>query len=242
MSLRDTKKLVVVGGLLSVSVFSSLTSCSSVLSAVPAEKLQEPVRSMVLDAKAKRAQLLKEYSVGSAQMLLAQAIVVEALGYEDEALELKEAAEVIKQSSSTGLEGAYDKGMKISAKCSKLLTKSDNQGSLSQSVYNKHFSLRSTARSKQFNLLITKAIPEIVVLTKAAEGASTMEKAAIVAQADLYLAVIKDFKKIDQIEEAVDAKAKEWGLAVKTRENYTAKIAAAVEKSVPKPKLSIPGF
>jgi len=240
MSKLGTKKLVVVGGLLWVSVFTSLTSCSTVLSKIPAEKLNEPIRSMVLDAREERAKLLKEYSVGSAQMLDAQAILLKALGFEKEALEAKSGSQRITQSSSTGLDDEVAKGSKLIAKFNKLISKENNEAAFGQAAYNKHVSLRSTARDRQFNLLITKAIPEIVVLTKALEGASVMEKAAIAAQADLYITVINDFKKIDKLEEVVDAKAKDFGLAVKKRKVY--KIDAALKKAAPKSGFSIPGF
>ncbi|MCH1509093.1 MAG: hypothetical protein L7T84_07820, partial [Akkermansiaceae bacterium] len=96
---------------------------------------------------------------------------------------------------------------------------------------NRHVRLRSTARDKQFNLLITRAIPEIVRLTKAAEKASTIEKAAIIVQADRYITVITDFKKIDDVEATVDKVAKGYGLAVKKRKEY--KIDAALKKAMP---------
>ena len=232
MSLFGTKKLVVVGGLLSASVLSSLTSCSTVLSKVPAEKLNEPIRSMVLDAREERAKVLKQYSVGSAQMLDAQAILLTALGYEEQALKNKKQAQEIEQAPSSESDAQIKKGKKIGAEHAKLISKSKAWGNVGQTTYNKHVRLRSTARDKQFNLLINRAIPEIAVLTKALEGASMMEKAAIAAQADLYIAVITDFKKIDKAEEDVDAKAKEFGLAVEKRKDY--KIDAALKKAVPK--------
>ena len=231
MSKLGTKKLVVVGGLLWVSVVTSLTSCSTVLSKIPAEKLAEPARSMVLDARKERAELLKQYSVGSAQMLLALAEVHQALGYEDEALALIGQAAVLRQSSSSEREAHYKQSNKLIAKAAKRLSASDHKGTLSQDAYNRHVRLRSTARDKQFNLLITRAIPEIVSLTKAAKKASTIEKAAIIAQADRYITVITDFKKIDDVEVTVDELAKGYGLAVKKRKEY--KIDAALKKAMP---------
>jgi hypothetical protein len=195
---------------------------------------------MVLDAREERAKVLKQYSVGSAQILDAQAILLRALGFEKEALEAKEQSQRITQSSSSGLDKEVAKGSKLNAKFNKLISKENDKAAFGQAAYNKHVSLRSTARDRQFNLLITKAIPEIVVLIKALEGASMMEKAAITAQADLYITVINDFKKIDKLEEVVDAKAKDFGLAVKNRKVY--KIDAALKKAVPKTGFSIPGF
>lgn len=226
-----TKKLVVVGGLLWVSVFTSLTSCSTVLSKIPAEKLAEPARSMVLDARKERAELLKQYSVGSVQMHLARAVVLQALGHEKEALEHKGHAETLKQQSSSDLEANFNRGQNLNAKTNKILSRSNHEGKLGQDAYDSHVRLRSTARDKQFNLLITRAIPEIVSLTKAAKKASTIEKAALIAQADRYIAVITDFKKIDDVEVTVDKLAKGYGLAVKKRKEY--KIDAALKKAMP---------
>ncbi|MDA7877712.1 hypothetical protein N9A89_06560 [Akkermansiaceae bacterium] len=229
MSKLDVKKIV--GGLFAASIFASTTSCSSILSKVPAEKLAEPARSMVLDARKERAELLKQYSVGSEQMLLAQSVVEEALGYEDEALALKGAAATLRQSSSSELEANLKQSNKLIAQSRKRLSGSNHKGKLGQDAYNRHVRLRSTARDKQFNLLITRAIPEIVSLTKAAKKASTIEKAAIIAQADRYITVITDFKKIDDVEVTVDELAKGYGLAVKKRKEY--KIDAALKKAMP---------
>ncbi|MDB4374075.1 hypothetical protein N9Z50_03645 [Akkermansiaceae bacterium] len=229
MSKLDVKKIV--GGLFAVSIFASTTSCSTVLSKIPAEKLAEPARSMVLDARKERAELLKQYSVGSEQMLLAQSVVEEALGYEEKALELKGAAATLRQSSSSELEANLKQSNKLIAQSRKRLSGSNHKGKLGQDAYNRHVRLRSTARDKQFNLLITRAIPEIVSLTKAAKKASTIEKAAIIAQADRYITVITDFKKIDDVEVTVDELAKGYGLAVKKRKEY--KIDAALKKAMP---------
>jgi hypothetical protein len=230
MSKFDLKKIV-VGSLFAASIFASTTSCSTILSKIPAEKLAEPARSMVLDARKERAELLKQYSVGSAQMLDALAEVHRALGYEDEALALKSQAGILRQSSSSELEANYKQSNKLIAKAEKKLSSSNHKGTLGQAAYNRHVRLRSTARDKQFNLLITRAIPEIVSLTKAAKKASTLEKAAIIAQADRYITVITDFKKIDDVETTVDEVAKGYGLAVKKRKEY--KIDAALKKAMP---------
>ncbi|MDB4577350.1 hypothetical protein N9115_01640 [bacterium] len=186
---------------------------------------------MVLDARKERAELLKQYSVGSEQMLLAQSVVEEALGYEEKALELKGAAATLRQSSSSELEANLKQSNKLIAQSRKRLSGSNHKGKLGQDAYNRHVRLRSTARDKQFNLLITRAIPEIVSLTKAAKKASTIEKAAIIAQADRYITVITDFKKIDDVEVTVDELAKGYGLAVKKRKEY--KIDAALKKAMP---------
>ena len=233
MSKFDLKKIV-VGSLFAASIFASTTSCSTILSKIPAEKLAEPARSMVLDARKERAELLKQYSVGSEQMLLAQAVVEEALGYEEKAMDLKAAAATLRQSSSSELEANLEQSKKLIAQSRKRLAGANHKGKLGQAAYNKHVRLRSTARDKQFNLLITRAIPEIVRLTKAAEKASTIEKAAIIAQADRYIAVITDFKKIDDVETIVDEVAEGYGLAVKKRKEY--KIDAALKKAMPSGK------
>ncbi|MDB4499291.1 hypothetical protein N9213_02545 [Akkermansiaceae bacterium] len=169
--------------------------------------------------------------MGSEQMLLAQSVVEEALGYEDEALALKGAAATLRQSSSSELEANLKQSNKLIAQSRKRLSGSNHKGKLGQDAYNRHVRLRSTARDKQFNLLITRAIPEIVSLTKAAKKASTIEKAAIIAQADRYITVITDFKKIDDVEVTVDELAKGYGLAVKKRKEY--KIDAALKKAMP---------
>ena len=232
--LKLNLKNIAVGGLFAASIFASTTSCSTILSKIPAEKLAEPARSMVLDARKERAELLKQYSVGSEQMLLAQSVVEEALGYEKKALELKGAAATLRQSSSSELEANLKQSNKLIAQSRKRLSGSNHKGKLGQAAYNRHVRLRSTARDKQFNLLITRAIPEIVRLTKAAEKASTIEKAAIIVQADRYITVITDFKKIDDIETTVDEVAKGYGLAVKKRKEY--KIDAALKKAMPSGK------
>ena len=225
-------KKTVVGGLFAASIFAATTSCSTILSKVPAEKLAEPARSMVLDARKERAELLKQYSVGSEQMLLALSVVEEALGYEEKALELKSQAGILSQSSSSEREANLNQGNKLLAQSIKRLSGSSNhKGKLGQAAYDRHVRLRSTARDKQYNLLITRAIPEIVRLTKAAKKASTIEKAAIIAQADRYIAVITDFKKIDDVETTVDGVAKDYGLTVKKRKEY--KIDAALKKAMP---------
>ena len=231
MSTKNGLKKLAVTGLFAATVISTTTSCSTILSKVPAEKLAEPARSMVLDARKERAELLKQYSVGSEQMLLAQAVVEEALGYEKEAMDLRAAAATLRQSSSSELEANLEQGKKLIAQSRKKLAEPNHKGKLGQAAYNKHVLLRSTARDKQFNLLITRAIPEIVRLTKAAEKASTIEKAAIIAQADRYIAVITDFKKIDDVEAIVDKVAEDYGLAVKKRKEY--KIDAALKKAMP---------
>ncbi|MDB4734601.1 hypothetical protein OAF62_02640 [Akkermansiaceae bacterium] len=164
-------------------------------------------------------------------MLLALAEVTKALGYEEEALELKGEAATLRQSSSSELEANIEQSNKLIAKTNKILSGSKHEGKLGQAAYNRHVRLRSTARDKQFNLLITRAIPEIVRLTKAAEKASTIEKAAIIVQADRYITVITDFKKIDDVETTVDKVAKGYGLAVKKRKEY--KIDAALKKAMP---------
>jgi hypothetical protein len=186
---------------------------------------------MVLDAREERAKLLKQYSVGSVQMLDALSLVYKALGYEKEALELKSQAGLLRQSSSSELEANLKQGNKLIAKYNKRLSGSNHKGKLGQAAYDKHVALRSTARDKQFNLLITRAIPEIVALTKAAEKASTIEKAAIIAQADRYIRLISDFKKIDEFETTVDKLAKSYGLAVKKRKDYN--IDAVLKKAMP---------
>jgi|GEM_PF-2130359 len=186
---------------------------------------------MVIDAKEDRKALLKQYAVGSATMIEAKVLVLEALGYEDVALELKGQAKVIRQGSSDELEAALKKGNKLLAQSNKLLANSNHEGALAQSVYNKHFALTSVARDRQYNLLLTRAIPEIVVLVEASMDASTIQKAALIAESDRYITVIKDFKKIDEEEKAVDAVAKTYNLAVKRRKDY--KIDDAVKKAMP---------
>jgi len=231
MSKLGTKKLVVVGGLLWVSAFTSLTSCSTLLSKVPVEKLPEPAKSMVIDARKDRAAMLKEYAIGSAMMLEAQSYIMDALGYEELALELKGAAKDLRQSSSDSLEASFERGKGLEKEVKKKLAKSDHKGRLGQAVYNKHFALTRSARDAQFKLLVTRAVPEIVALVKASKDASTLGKAAIIAESDRYLTVIGDFKKIDKLEETVDELAKSYNVAVKDRKAYD--IDDVVKKNMP---------
>ncbi len=218
-------------GLCLIILSSALNSCSTMLSAVPVDKLPEPARSMIIDARKDRAALLEQYAVGSATMLEAYAVIMRALKVEDLALELKAGAATIRQESSDGSEAILVLSKKLTAKFLKELAKSNHQGKLAQSDYNKHLALSKSARQRQYNLLLTRAIPEMAVLLKASKDASTIEKVALVAEGDRYLTVITDFKKIDKVEEAVDMKAKKFNLEVKKRKNYPTD--KAVKKAIP---------
>ena len=201
------------------------------LSAVPVDKLPEPARSMIIEAREDRKALLKQYAVGSATMLEAQAVIVRALGHEELALKLTSKAAEMKQGSSDDSEAIIEMSGSLIAEVETKLAKSKHKGKLAQSDYDKHLRLSNSARKLQYNLLLTRAIPEMAVLVKASKDASTIEKAALVAEGDRFLTVINDFKKIDEIEVLVDMRAKEFNLNVKKRENYP--IDKAVKKAMP---------
>ncbi len=227
---RSFRRTLIVA-LMLCGITNLLPSCSTVLTAIPAEKLPEPTRSQVIDAREKRQKLLTRYALGSAQMLRAQAVLASALGYEDDALALKKQAAAITQGSSSDMAAELVRGQKLRRKFNKKLSKSSHKGKLGQAAYEKHVDLRNTARDLQFSLLVTVAIPEIVTLVKAAKGASTMQKAMLIGESDRYLTLIADFKKIDEIEETVDDLADQYGLKKAKRKNYN--IDAELKKSVP---------
>ena len=227
---RSFRRTLIVA-LMLCGITNLLPSCSTVLTAIPAEKLPEPARSQVLDAREERQKLLKQYALGSARMLEAQAVIASALGYEDEALALKKQAAALRQGSSSVMAAELVKSTRLLRKVDKKLSKSSHKGKLGKAAYDKHVGLRNTARDLQFRLLVTRAIPEIVTLVKAAKGASTMEKAMLIGESDRYLTLIADFKKIDEIEETVDDLADQYGLKKAKRKNYN--IDAELKKSVP---------
>ena len=232
MGMVTPKTLTKIVG--TAALFSSVISCSTILSKVPVDKLPEPAKSMVIDARKDRAALLKEYAIGSAMMLEAQSYVLDALGYEELALELKGGAKELRQSSSDSIEKDLERGEGLMKEANKKLAKSDHKGRLGQAVYNKHFALTRSARDAQFKLLVTRAVPEIVALVEASKDASTIGKAAIIAESDRYLKVIGDFKEINKLEETVDELAKSYNVAVKDRKTYD--IDAVVKKNMPSGK------
>lgn len=225
MNYTNLSKLCALGCAI---VSLGLNSCSMVSSAIPVDKLPEPLRGQVVQIKKEQAVVHKHYTQGSAKMSEAYGTIAAACGNEKLASQLKSNARAISQASSSDADKQISKGESLKSKVRKTMKNSNASTVKSKTLFTKGLQQKDEAYMSLYKLG-GKASVKAYKATGLIKNASPLQKVMLTASFDPLFHVARDIpatlKNEKQFNENLKDKGKTYSFPIPKRNLPTPKPA-----------------
>jgi len=208
MNINSITKLCLIGGAVGSFAFSS---CSMITSAIPVDKLPEPLKGQVVSAQKQQEVIRKHYSQGSAKMLEAKSLIYKGCGMEKAGQQAAADAKAIRQASSADeADKIIVRGQKLQEKTDKKIASAKNLKIKSKAQFRQGYAKKAEAYKTLLSLSAEAGIKAVKAGTMI-KDASTMEKVALTAAFDPVFHIAKDVPKYLKNEKQFEEQCKQIG-------------------------------
>lgn len=191
---------------------AAATSCMMLTSAIPVEKLPEPIKSEMVRLKKDQEVITKQYTAGSIKMNEAYISIFKGCGMEKEAQQLQVNADALKQASSSSEQNKLNKrGSDLIAEGQSTMAKSKNTVLASKESFLKGFRQKDEAYMDLIKVSAEAGIQALAAAKTFKKVKNPMQKAACVAGLDPLIVVIKDIPVLMENERKFNDQASEIG-------------------------------
>jgi hypothetical protein len=211
----------------------TVTSCMILTSAMPIEKLPEPIKSEMVRLKKDQEVMVRQYTASSIKMNEAYISIFKGCGMEKEAQQLKVNADALKQASSSSEQNKLIKrGNDLRAEGRNTMAKSKNSVLASKESFLKGFRQKDEAYMDLTKVSAEAGIQALAAAKTFKEVQNPIQKAACLAGLDPLIVVIKDIPVVLENERKFNAQASEIG------KKYSCPVPNRTYKVTPPLKLS----
>lgn len=188
------------------------TSCMMLTSAMPIEKLPEPIKSEMVRLRKDQEVMVKHFCAGSIKMNEAYISIFKGCGMEKEAQQLKVNADALKQASSSSEQNKLIKrGNDLIAEGRSTMAKSKNSVLASKESFLKGFRQKDEAYMDLTKVSAEAGIQALVAAKTFKQTNNPLQKAACLAGVDPLIVVMKDVPVMMENERKFNAQTAEIG-------------------------------
>ena len=206
-TMKSLSKLLLVG-----LIPAAATSCMMLTSAIPIEKLPEPIKSEMVSLRKSQELMVKHFCAGSIKMNQAYISIFNGCGMEKEAQQLKVNNDALLQASSTSEKTKLIKrGNALIAEGQNTMAESKNCVIVSKEMFQAGFRQKSEAYMDLTQVSAEAGIQALVAAKTFQKTKNPLQKAACLAGVDPLIVVIKDVPVMMENERKFNAKTADIG-------------------------------
>lgn len=188
------------------------TSCMMLTSAMPIEKLPEPIKSEMVRLRKDQEVMVKHFCAGSIKMNEAYISIFKGCGMEKEAQQLKVNNDAILQASSTSEKTKLIKrGNSLIAEGQSTMAKSNHCVVVSQEMFQNGFRQKGEAYMDLTKVSAEASIQALVAAKTFQKTKNPLQKAACLAGIDPLIVVAKDLPVLMENERKFNAQTADIG-------------------------------
>jgi hypothetical protein len=190
----------------------TVTSCMILTSAMPIEKLPEPIKSEMVQLRKDQEVMVKHFCAGSIKMNEAYISIFKGCGMEKEAQQLKINTDALKQASSSSEQNKLIKrGNDLIAEGRSTMAKSKNSVLASKEIFLKGFRQKDEAYMDLTKVSAEAGIQALAAAKTFKKTKNPLQKAACLAGVDPLIVVMKDIPVMMENERKFNAQTAEIG-------------------------------